>query len=191
MLKIIATAAVLMVGGWAGYTAIFEGNLESPAYTLIKKKNNIEIREYQRFRVAKIAQEKGRENLKNGFRALAGYIFGGNSEEKSMAMTAPVMQENMLQGMNVSFFMSAKEGVLPTPNNGRVTVQEEYWGKVASITFRGSGKEERFQKYEAQLRSWLQNTEKEPRDSAINAQYNSPMAFPFMRRNEVLIPLKN
>ena len=77
-----------------------------------------------------------------GFRALAGYIFGGNEKEGSIAMTGPVvMKENntkiamtgpvtMSGGdstMSMSFIMPSQyESIsdLPKPNNDNVKIIE-------------------------------------------------------------------
>ena len=50
-------------------------------------------------------------------------------------------------------------------------------------------KQEKFEKAEAYLRAALIKAGKVAAGPALYAQYNSPSAFPPLRRNEVLIPL--
>ena len=88
------TAAVL-VGIWGGYTVIAEGGLEEPDYSVIEQMKAGEIRQYRPFIVAQTEPSvSGMPGLREGFRVLAGYIFGGNRPNESMPMTAPVLQQN-------------------------------------------------------------------------------------------------
>ena len=138
MIKTALVVLSVILIGWSGYTVGYEGRLETPQYTIVKKLDGIEIREYSPFRVAQTQTSQGQRGLSQGFRLVAGYIFGGNQEEKSMAMTAPVIQENTDTKMNVAFFMSKAESNLPTPNNRNVIVKEKEWGKIAALSFHGT-----------------------------------------------------
>ena len=188
----IKTALVIfgvIIVGWSGYTVGFEGRLEKPEYTVLQKFQGVEIREYPPFQVAQTQTEKGQEGLYRGFRMVAGYIFGGNQEERSMAMTAPVIQENGASNMNVAFFMSKEETDLPVPNDRNVVVTKMEWGTVAALSFSGTGSQERFITKEKKLREKLTIKGLKTEKNAIYAQYNSPSAFPLLRKNEVLIQL--
>jgi DNA gyrase inhibitor GyrI len=145
---------------------------------------------YESFRVAQTEQKRGEENLRQGFRKVAGYLFGGNEEQRSMSMTAPVIQENHNEGIRVAFVMSTKEVDVPIPHDEDVVLSRVEWGRVAVIRFSGYGNQKRFQKKEEVLRAWMQKKGIEGEDMGIYAQYNSPYAFPLLRRNEVLIRLK-
>ena len=189
MIKVIVIALGGLVGLWSGYTVLYEGSLERPKYSVLQKEGAVEIRAYESFRVAQTTRGEGKEELSQGFRVVARYIFGGNEEQKSMSMTVPVIQENQSQGMQVAFVMSEKEKDLPAPSSSAVELKTIQWGRVASIHFSGYGTQKKFKKYEQHLRSWLEKNNQEIDGNAIYAQYNSPSAFPLLRKNEVLLRL--
>ena len=197
-----------LVGLWAGYTQLYEGNLGQPSYRVVDTQGDIEIRQYEPFVIASTSPRgDGDPGLRNGFRILAGYIFGGNQPGESIAMTAPVLQQNepgesipmtapVLQSsdeMRMAFVMPAGRTVdsLPTPDNDAVNLSNVEWGEVAAIRFSGRGKQHRFEKAEAALRAEVNAAGRAARGPALYAQYNSPSAFPPLRRNEVLLPLQS
>lgn len=189
MIKMIVIVVGGFVGLWSGYTVLYEGSLESPSYTVLEKNGAREIRMYEPFRVAQTLRGEGQEELSQGFRTVARYIFGGNEAQKKMSMTAPVIQQNQSKGVQVAFVMSAQEEKLPKPSSTAVQLDSMDWGRVASLRFSGYGNQKKFKNYEAKLRSWLVERGEKVRGDAIYAQYNSPSAFPLLRRNEVLLLL--
>ncbi len=62
-----------------------------PAFTVVSRHERFEIRLYASYVVAetRVAGEYW-PSLNEGFRRLAGYIFGGNRSQAKIAMTAPV-----------------------------------------------------------------------------------------------------
>lgn len=190
MLLMIAAGAILgLTGVWAGYTVAFESGLESPENTVLEAHGRIELREYVPFRVASTELNGQSESASTGFRILAGYIFGDNSRSEKMAMTAPVIEAPEGKGMTMSFVMPANVEELPNPNRSNVALTEIDWGRSAVLRFSGSGNWLRFEEHETELRMWCSNRGLAPRGDALYAQYNSPMAFPLLRRNEVILPL--
>ena len=206
---IIGGLVVLLLALWAGYTQLYEGSLGQPDYTVLETYGEVEFRQYEPFLIASTRPSaEGRPGLNNGFRTLAEYIFGGNQPGESIDMTAPVLQQNesgeslpmtapVLQeqdeeGMRMAFVMPAGRTLedLPVPNNESVELTEVDWGEVAAIRFSGRGKQERFVTAESELREALVRQGRQPSGPALYAQYNSPSAFPPLRRNEVLIPLQ-
>ena len=101
----------LLIRKWVRYaTALFMSvvastaqAIEEPAYTIEKawEAEQIEIRSYTP-RVMAVTTMQGDEN--DGFRVLAGYIFGGNAGEEKIAMTAPV-QQSMKGEQEMAFMM--------------------------------------------------------------------------------------
>lgn len=65
---------------------------ETQPYKVIKVEQEFEIRYYPSATMAMITSDaKSYKELGNsGFRKLAGYIFGGNTESKQISMTSPV-----------------------------------------------------------------------------------------------------
>ena len=69
--------------------------LNQPEYDLIKQDGKIEIRQYSEYVIAKTSiKQAGMGQNNNAFRTLAGYIFGGNTNNQSIPMTAPVITQN-------------------------------------------------------------------------------------------------
>jgi hypothetical protein len=67
---------------------------EIPAYRVAQRDGDIEIREYPALVAAEVSVGGERDTaVREGFRLLAGYIFGGNDGGRRIAMTAPVMQQ--------------------------------------------------------------------------------------------------
>ena len=195
-----------LLSAWAGYTHLYEGRLDQPQYTVLQENRDVEFRQFDPFVIASVLPEQdGEQGLSSGFRQLAGYIFGGNSKEESMAMTAPVLQQTtpgeslpmtapVLQSpdsMRMAFVMPDGRTVndLPIPNSAAVQLSVVDWGEAAVLQFSGRGKQNRFQSAENALREILVEQERTPAGPALYAQYNSPGAFPPLRRNEVIIPL--
>jgi hypothetical protein len=67
--------------------------IEEPDYEVIRKLDNVELRQYAPYVVAEVVLSSTAEEAGNqAFPILAGYIFGKNKGEKKFAMTAPVTQ---------------------------------------------------------------------------------------------------
>ena len=202
----LSVSVLVLLAVWIGYTALYEGNLGQPAYTHVSTEGEVEFRRYAPFLIASTPMaEPGDKGLRRGFPVLAGYIFGGNTPGESLAMTAPVLQQKakgdalamgapLIQppsGARMAFVMPEGRTLedLPTPKDSAVTLSEVSWGEVAAIRFSGAGKQARFEEAERRLRALLAKEGRQARGPALFAQYNSPSAFPLLRRNEVLIPL--
>lgn len=196
----------LLIMAWAGYTYFYEGNLGQPDYAVLTQEGDVEFRKYEPFLIASTqTQGKGRPGLSSGFRVLADYIFGGNKPGESLAMTTPVLQQDapgeslpmtapVIQNpdkMRMAFVMPAGRTLedLPIPNNAQISLTTVDWGHVAALRFSGRGKQETFRQVEKELRAVLKAQGRTATGPALYAQYNSPSAFPPLRRNEVIIPI--
>ena len=84
---------------------ILSDSYKEPAFTLIDKSGNIEIREYSENIIAKtcILNEDGQMD-NSMFRTLAGYIFGGNDRQQSIPMTTPVITSKKENSYSMIFF---------------------------------------------------------------------------------------
>lgn len=83
----------LIITFWSVGIWWYAKSIETPAYTVVKKYEHFEIREYEPILVAQV-QEQG---LNNGFMLLADYIFGDNSLQSSISMTTPVIDSEKSQ----------------------------------------------------------------------------------------------
>lgn len=93
-MKLFALILLLIILVALGLTGTIMSLVPEPSYTVIQSQGNIEVREYAPMIVAEVEVSGPRkEAINQGFRLLASYIFGENSPNEKIAMTAPVMQE--------------------------------------------------------------------------------------------------
>jgi hypothetical protein len=108
--------------------------VEEPPYRLIRRNEPFEIRAYPEMIVAEISEIGPRKAaISSDFRAIAGFIFGGNPAGQKIAMTAPVLQEpttasERLEGTaawKVRFIMPRNWSLqtLPQPANAAITLR--------------------------------------------------------------------
>ncbi len=191
--------------------------IEEPKYRVIESLGAIELREYAPTIVAEVEVEGDRSEAANkGFRALAGYIFGGNKSTKKIAMTAPVTQEPQaavsekiamtapvtqtpkdpssdgVQRWRVTFTMPSQYTLenLPKPNNALVKLTTQPGEKRATIRFSGLSTVDNLATHRALLEAFIAERKIEVKGAYTVAFYNDPFTLPWNRRNEwwVAIP---
>jgi len=163
--------------------------IEEPVYQVEKawEAERIEIRAYAP-RVMAVTGMQGDSD--SGFRVLAGYIFGGNTEEQKIAMTAPV-QQSMASEKEMAFMMPAEYALedLPAPEDQRVSFREAPAYTAAVIQFSGWASAEKADEKWQQLRGFLIAEGIDITGEPTLNQYNPPWTLPFMRRNEIIVPV--
>ena len=163
--------------------------IEEPVYQVEKawEAEQIEIRAYAPRVMAVTGMD---EDTDGGFRVLAGYIFGGNAEEEKIAMTAPV-QQSMAGEKEMAFMMPAKYALedLPAPEDQRVSFREAPAYTAAVIQFSGWASAEKADEKWQQLRGFLISEGIDITGEPTLNQYNPPWTLPFMRRNEIIVPV--
>jgi hypothetical protein len=175
--------AAVVTGG----LRLHEQNLEQPAYTVIERDGVFELRDYAPVLVAQTTVIGERRSARTeGFKRLAGYIFG-NKHEK-IAMTAPVFSDGENRTWRTRFVMPARftAATLP-PMPTSVTATQIPARRMAVIRFNGPGSEAQLAEQEARLRGWLTARGLHVAGNAVSAFYNSPMVPALLRRNEVMI----
>ena len=197
-------ALILIVGGLLAGPVM--SNVEKPDYKVIQTERNIEIRQYEPMIIAEVEVDGKREDaIREGFRLIADYIFGNNTvqrdiamtapvqqqESQKIAMTAPVQQQSTGRSWQISFVMPSKYSMesLPEPNNDRVRLKEILTKKFIVIEFSGTNSKENVTKHENQLMNYIEANQIKIIDSPKYAFYNAPWTLPFMRRNEVMIEI--
>ena len=163
--------------------------IEEPVYQVEKawEAEQIEIRAY----APRIMAVTGmNEDSDSGFRVLAGYIFGGNAEEQKLAMTAPV-QQTMAGEKEMAFMMPAEYALkdLPQPEDQRVSFREAPAYTAAVIQFSGWASAEKADENWQQLQRFLIAEGIDITGEPTLNQYNPPWTLPFMRRNEIIVPV--
>ena len=163
--------------------------IEEPVYQVEKawEAEQIEIRAYAPRVMAVTGMT---EDSDSGFRVLAGYIFGGNAEEQKIAMTAPV-QQSMAGEREMAFMMPAEYALedLPQPEDQRVSFREAPAYTAAVIQFSGWASAEKADENWQQLRRFLTAEGIDITGDPTLNQYNPPWTLPFMRRNEIIVPV--
>ena len=169
--------------------------IETPKHTLVKKENGFEIRQYDSMIIAttKVRSDYS-DAASTGFRRIASYIFGGNSANMSIKMTAPVLTntpdpEDIYE---IQFVMPSKHSMedLPQPNSQNVILKKVNLGRTAVLRFGGWATEERASKYKDKLRDLLAANGYTSKETFMVAQYNSPWAIPPFRKNEIIVQIK-
>jgi hypothetical protein len=182
--------------------------IEEPKYTVVKKDGDVEIRFYDPYVVAETTVDTSDfdEASNEGFRRLAGYIFGGNKvrqkiamtspvtteQSQKIAMTAPVESEQLGGSVRVAFTMPSEYTLetLPVPNDSRVILLQKPGRKFAAIRFSGRWTEANFHEHTDELTTWIQKEGLKVSGAPIVARYNPPFVPSFLRRNEILIPVE-
>jgi hypothetical protein len=166
-------------------------NIETPKYKVIKNYDEVEVRLYPKMVVAKTnLPDKSFDNQgSNGFRTIAGYIFGGNEKNEKIAMTAPVVM-NMGDSASMYFVMpkSYDKSELPTPNSKNVQIVEVAEKTLAVITYGGFSSDEKIEKHRKQLEQILQKNKLKTKGAYMYMGYNAPWDI-INRKNEVAIEL--
>jgi len=186
---------------------------EEPSYDVVRKYEVFEVRRYAAQLVAETEVTGSRETAGNaGFRVLAGYIFGKNRGERKIAMTAPVTQaEGRKIAMTapvtqagrggeggearwvVQFMMPSEFTMesLPEPLDPSVRFREVPARRVAALRYSGTWSEERYLGHLARLREAMAREGLEAAGEPVWARYDPPWKPWFLRRNEILIEIRD
>lgn len=190
-MKIILTVILLVIIVQQIMSNVATNKTETPEYIVLKKYETIEIRQYPDLVLATtIMGNSYSDNSGNGFRTVAGYIFGGNERNEKISMTSPVMVE-MSDTVKMSFVMPSKYeiGKLPKPNNSEVRLHEEKAKIVAVIKYRGFSNDSKMEKYRLKLQNELESNNLTPIGPFMFYGYNPPYQL-INRRNEVAVEIE-
>lgn len=178
---------------------------EEPPFTVQRRVGEVEIRRYGARIAAETSIEADEEPARNeGFRRLARYIFGGNTTQAKIAMTAPVAQQ---QGRKIAmtapvatqrggsgdwvirFFMPSEHSMdtLPNPNDERVRLVEVPAESVAVLRFSGVASPDAVAARTTELLDSLRGAGIETTGEPLTWFYDPPWTLPFRRRNEVVV----
>lgn len=117
------------------------------------------------------------------------------SESEKISMTAPVVispNENKTWTMTFSMPSKFTLETLPIPTDERVKIEKVEGKLVAALTFSGFWNESINANMAQELTNWMKDYKEYQISSApMFAGYNPPWTLPFLRRNEMLIELKN
>jgi hypothetical protein len=196
-----------LIGLMACFTLIGTPALavEEPKFTLVAREGAFEIRDYPAAVVAEVSVTGDQGAAANqGFRILAGYIFGGNKRRQSIAMTAPVTQEP--QGQTIAMtapVTQTRQGgawvirftmpsaftleTLPEPNDKRVQLRAAPPARFAVVQFSGVARPDSVAAKTAELETFIRARSLHAVGPPSLSQYDPPWTLWFLRRNEVMI----
>ncbi len=181
-------------------------DVEKPKYQATALTNDIELRSYDPMLVAMVQMSGSRKDaISEGFRVLADYIFGNNTLEQNISMTAPVeqqagqkismtapvQQQQRSNSWMISFVMPKQFTLktIPKPNNEMVKINEVPAQRFITIRFSGSNSDDNIRKNESALFNYITQNKINVTGEPKYAFYNPPWTLPFMRRNEIMVQL--
>ncbi len=187
---------------------------EEQRYDVVGSYPGFELRCYAAHLVAEITVDGSFEDAGNrAFLPLAGYIGGRNRFRIKVAMTAPVIQEPARPGSSeriamtapvlqqpgaesgqyaVGFVMPSKytERTLPEPADPRIRIRAVPEQYAAARRFSGRWGQRGYQAQEDQLLRSIEAAGFEVAGPVRFARYNPPWTPWFLRRNEVVAPVR-
>ena len=170
-------------------------DLEEPKYDLILDFGSFETRLYHDTIQARVnTNGESQDSISNGFRTIAGYIFGNNNSGKKIAMTAPVHMWSEEEMTKMAFTMPSEHELsdLPIPNNSSIEIVEVEGKLTAAMKFSGFASRRKTHRLSKKLLKFILQNKLQPTSSHILAIYDNPWTtLPFLRRNEILIPIKD
>lgn len=204
--------ATLLGGLLLGACSAFgiRGGTEEPRYSVAGRVGDVEIRRYApRLAAETTVGGDAYDARGEGFRRLAGYIFGGNQKRaridmtapvaqagaganaggERIAMTAPVAQAPGDGGWVIRFFLPAALSDPPAPNDARVRVVPVPEQTMAVLRFSGTAGEDVVASRRAALLAALSGTAWHPAGEPVTWFYDPPWTLPPLRRNEVAVPV--
>ena len=180
---------------------------EEPSYRVVVQSEPFEIRQYSPLIVAQVEVPGDLSEASSaGFRLIANYIFGNNISVRDgglttaepvpekIAMTVPVIAEGKGDQKTwlIQFVMPKQYTMdtLPKPNNSQVKLIPIGPQKLAVIRFTGFVGDDKVQEKTAELMAWIKSRNEIALGNPRLARYNPPWSIPWMRRNEILIPIQ-
>jgi hypothetical protein len=196
----------------SGCTAFGAAAAEEPEFTILTEDGAVQVRQYGELLVAQTEVAGDYDEISGrAFRRLASFIFGDNQSGNKVAMTAPVLQEQSRRRKGEKIAMTAPVlqepageawimtfvmpseytlETLPRPIDPLVQITTIPPKRVATIQFSGLMNEKKFDRYTAELSSWLESNGYTTASPPRSAGYNPPWTLPPLRRNEIHIDIE-
>ena len=150
----------------------------------------IEIRDYPEHTLISVEVAGDFDSVGSlGFGPLVRYISGANQDNRSLAMTSPVLQAPTANRHTISFVLPEGESLdtAPLPSDSRVSVREVPHQTVAALRFSGAWSETRALEKAGFLKSALSEAGYRPLGEVFYARYDPPWKPGIFRRNEALV----
>ena len=163
-------------------------------YDALKEIGRVEIRRYSRLVIAKVDGYGD-----GGFNLLFSFITGNNRQKSNVAMTAPVVSEEIAMTAPVlsetgSIAFVMPQGftleTTPAPLDDQVKIVEVPERVVAALRFSGRWSKLVFKKKSKELLEELDKAKIKTTGNVFSMRYNGPFTPWFLRRNEVAVPIE-
>lgn len=182
--------------------------IEEAPYRAVETQGGFELREYASYVVAETEVEGELESVGNeGFRRLVRYIGGDNRSRASISMTAPVEQAPAAQKIamtapveqaragdrwRVAFVLPAGFTLdsAPVPTDERVRLAQRPPRLMAVVRYSGTWSEANYAQRLGELQDWMRQRNLVPVGDPVWARYDPPVMPWFLRRNEILVPVR-
>ena len=181
---------------------------EQQRYRVIEAHGDLELREYADCVVADVTVTGDADQAATtAFRPLFSYISGGNHAATSIAMTAPVLQQAAGEKLamtapvlqesvgderwTVSFVLPGDRPLdaYPQPTDPRVQLRAIPGQTAAALRWSGRWTSANVAERTAQLRHAMADRGWQPAGDPRWARFDPPWKPPFLRRNEIVIPV--
>ena len=155
---------------------------EEADYETVYQTKQFDVRSYGERLVVQTSY--GDQN--GGFRKLFNYISGSNDSAEKIAMTIPVTQSDLGEGMVMQFYLPSKfnKESTPNPDDRSLEISTIDAGYYAVMKFSGRSNEKNFNKHSEILKKELVKENIKIIGPSIKATYNGPFTLPRFRRNE-------
>lgn len=206
---VIGGVIVVVLVCWIGRGFWSNKSVKRPVIVSSEQLGSIEKRTVAGLILASVTIPVADQNtaLYEGFRQLAGYIFGGNTSSSSVAMTAPVTTTKQSEkiamtapvtslqegsGYVVSFVMPSEYTLetLPKPNNATIRFVQQPQKTYYVWQFGWYANEKRANAQLAKFKDALQQQNLFYDGPFTLAQYDDPWTPPRMRTNERRVEVK-
>jgi len=204
---VAAVAVAILIAGCSVFGT--RGDTETPDYEVVRTlTSGVEIRRYGERLAAETAVEATPGARNAAFRRLADYIFGGNADERKIAMTAPVATAAAPPAAGerlpapvataaaggelvMRFFLptAIAPDEAPAPRDPRVRLVAVPAETLAVMRFSGRPSDARVAEKTDELLAALDRAGIEPAGRPEAFFYDPPWTLPPLRRNEVAVPV--
>jgi hypothetical protein len=165
---------------------------ESAPYRVVRGDGEFELRNYPALTVVETPMAQRGSGADGSFMRLFRFISGGNEGKEKIAMTTPVFMSGSESNITMAFVLPAnmKLSEVPKPADGAVQARELPAGKFAVLRFSGGRNSRNEAEALTRLRHWLAKEQWNSTGSPVYGYFDPPWTPGFLRRNEVMLPIK-
>ena len=165
--------------------------VEEAKYSVLKKNDRFEIRDYAPHVLAEIIVEGDIEQAGDKIEMTAPVSQEPRGEK--IKMTAPVSLQPAQGRWAVSFMMPSSYTLetLPEPEDPGIILRQVPARRMAVVRYSGFWSKKNYLRYKNKLEEWINKEGLTILGDPIWARYNPPFTPWFLRRNEILIPVNS